>query len=490
MSAIFEPWDAPVPLESVDLPVFPVEALPSPFKEWCDQCAEAIQVPVDLPAMLNVGLVGSIGAKRFAVPLHNGHEEPLNVWPLVVLESGERKSSTFREAVAPLRSWEMARAESMRHPVAEYKSRCRALKAALKKAEEKAREPERKRLAQELADLEQRPVVPPRLIVDDVSPERLSDILAEQGGRILIASPEGGTFDLMSGRYSPNSMPNLDIYLKGYTGDDHVVDRVGREGKSVSRAHVSMALTTQPEVLRGLSARPSFRGRGVIGRFWYSMPKGRAGSQSANPTAIELSVNLERDSALCALLDLDIPKEPYALRLEGKAKKHHEGFHNVVQEMMQSGGRLEHMKDWGSRAAGGMARFAGILHLMEHAKNPRPWEVPISPDTALSAWTVMQEYIVPHAIAALDAMGRSKERHLAGEVVAWIKRHRKETFSRRDLHRHLGTKVEKASDWDAALDVLVEHGIVRELPREPGMGRPATASYEVNPAILGEGGQS
>ena len=81
-------------------------------------------------------------------------------------------------------------------------------------------------LARELADMN----VPasPKLVVDDCSPERLSSLLAEQGGRIAVMAPEGDVFDLMAGRYSPTGMPNFGVYLRGHAGDDLRVDRVGR----------------------------------------------------------------------------------------------------------------------------------------------------------------------------------------------------------------------------------------------------------------------
>ncbi len=282
----------------------------------------------DVPAMLDIGLIGAACAKRFEVRLPGGHTEPVNPWILVSLDSGERKSSTYRESIGVLREWEAAKVQEKRRAIAIYQSNLRVARKTLQRQEDAlARDGDDtagqevvRRQAEHLAVLEQSPVVAPRLIVDDITPEKLSDVLAEQGGRILIASPEGGTFDLISGRYSPNqSMPNLNTYLMGYTGDDNPVDRIGREAKSVPKPLISMALATQPEVLRGLAKRPGFRGRGIVGRFWYSIPKGLAGFRTAEAPPIPDTVRQERRIVLGTLLNGEAPSVPYTLELEPQA---------------------------------------------------------------------------------------------------------------------------------------------------------------------------
>jgi replicative DNA helicase len=492
-------WEKVIPLDHLEGPAFPVEALPAPFLEWSKECAEAIQVPVDLPAMLDLSLVGAAASKKFQIVLPNGHVETPNLWVLAVLESGERKSATFREAIGPLNVWRDAKAETMRHDIAEYWARLRACKKSLERSEDRYAKSggdwtspeaqEVKLLAREFSDLERCRVVEPRLAVDDISPEKLCDVLGDNGGRILIASPEGGTFDLMAGRYSPNATPNLDIYLKGYSGDDHLVDRVGREGRRVESPLISMALTAQPEVLRGLAKRPGFRGRGIIGRLWYSIPKSRSGYQKGNPDPIPTETRDRRALALQALLDIPTPEQPYKLVFEEKAAQHRDILHDKIQARMRPDGDLCHMRDWALRAVGGMVRLSGILHLMEHATDPRPWDVAISPATAFKARAVMEGYLVPHAQAAIAMMGANPNAALAESVVEWIQRHAKEEFTRADLHRDLRRQVEEPSDWDDPIQVLIEsnHVRLRIVERDPdhGPGRRPMPTFEVNPELRG-----
>lgn len=498
--SMFDDWDPLIPLDRQHGPTFIAESLPSPFREWAAQCSEAIQVPVDLPAMLDIGLVGAAGAKKFQVQLPNGHREPINPWILVVLPSGERKSATYREAISPVREWEAENIEAMKSAVWEYQTKVRTFEKAVGKAEDQLAKTignwaskeaqDVKDLSRELSNLRQSPIVMPRLIVDDITPEKLAVVLADQDGRILISSPEGGTFDIMAGRYSKDGAPNLDLYLKGYTGDDHIVDRINREAKQVRRPHISMALTTQPEILRGLEQRQGFRGRGVIARLWFSIPEGKAGFQKADAAPIEEAVRARRRARLRALLDIRIPVEPYDLTFAPKAADHLNCLHRDVQMKMRPEGELSHVKDWAQRAVGGMARLCGILHLMEHAEEPRLCETPISARTALRAWSIMETYLIPHALSAFGMMGKDSRVELAGDALGWIKRHKVDRFSRAELHKDLHRQVENPGDWDGPLQLLCDHSYIAAEETEPrnGPGRPPTSVYDVNPAVHQNGG--
>ena len=120
----------------------------------------------------------------------------------------------------------------------------------------------------------------PRWLVDDATPEALAGLLAAYG-RIALLSPEGDVFDQMAGRYNPTAGPNLGVYLKGHAGDLLKVDRRGRAPEYVERPCLTIGITVEPDVLRGLADRPGFRGRGLLARFLYSLPPSLVGHRQA-----------------------------------------------------------------------------------------------------------------------------------------------------------------------------------------------------------------
>ena len=88
----------------------------------------------------------------------------------------------------------------------------------LKLEQVKKSDPEREReLLEQIELLENMPeVFPFRLLIDDSTPEKLMDVMDEQGGRITVCSTEGGVFQAMNGRYDGGA--NFDVYLKGQRG--------------------------------------------------------------------------------------------------------------------------------------------------------------------------------------------------------------------------------------------------------------------------------
>lgn len=132
----------------------------------------------------------------------------------------------------------------------------------------KATEEEVRAKAAEISKYE--PIKPLRLFVDDVTSEKLTSVLAENKGCAAVVSAEGGIFDIISGLYSRNV--NIDVFLKGHSGDTIRVDRIGRASESIIHPALTMVLAVQPEVLNGLMSNNTFRGRGLTARFLYSMP--------------------------------------------------------------------------------------------------------------------------------------------------------------------------------------------------------------------------
>ena len=124
------------------------------------------------------------------------------------------------------------------------------------------------------------PVVP-RLLADDATPEATASLLADHGGRIAVVSSEGGVFDTIAGRYS--RAVNIDVYLKGHSGDTIRVDREGRPPQYIPRAALTVGLMIQPRVLESIAANRDFTGRGLLARFLYAQPVSRSAGAGPEP---------------------------------------------------------------------------------------------------------------------------------------------------------------------------------------------------------------
>ena len=125
---------------------------------------------------------------------------------------------------------------------------------------------------------------PLKLFVDDVTAEKLASVLAENHSKAAIVSAEGGIFDILNGIYTKNV--NIDVFLKGHSGDTIRVDRIGRTSESILHPTLTMLLAVQPEVLNGLMTNGTFRGRGLTARFLYAIPRSSLGDRDFSTTPI------------------------------------------------------------------------------------------------------------------------------------------------------------------------------------------------------------
>ena len=462
--------------------------------------ATATQTPVDLPAMLGLTVLATACAKRVKIQVKSGYTEPLNLFTVTALPPGNRKSAVFREMDLPLRDHERALASDARRAVAialnqrtiDEKALEQLRRAAAKRADEQsqAARDEAEALATKLATTPIPSV--PRLIVDDVTPERLATLMAENDGRIAVLSPEGGIFDLVGGRYSANRQANFDVILKGHAGDFLRVDRQGRSSPVILQdPALSIGLTVQPDVVAGLASVPGFRGRGLLGRFLYSLPRSRVGRREVDPPPVSSPVRDEYCEKVTALLRLvpavDSAGDPieHVLHLSDEARGHLTRFAAWLEPRLAGAGELAEVADWASKLVGAVARIAGLLHLADHAGDTSPWATPIPVATMARAEKVGR-YLIPHALAAFREMGCDKGVDDARRVLDWAIGRGKSTFSKKQCFDAIRGRFATVQKLEPALGRLVEHNYIRAhvASDQKRPGRPGSPVYTLNPMAL------
>ena len=488
-------WEPPIPLGAVGtLPAFPVEVLPGWLGDYVAAVATATQTPPDLAGMLALAVLATVAAGAVEVQPRPGWQEPLCLFVAVGMDAGARKSGVFTAMTRPLADFERQQAAAALPAITETATLRRiaeqaaaAAEAAASKApldQAEAKQAEAIARAAEAARLLVPPV--PRWLVDDATPEALAGLLASYG-RIALLSPEGDVFDQMAGRYNQTSGPNLGVYLKGHAGDLLKVDRRGRPPEYIQRPCLTIGLTVQPEVLRGLADRPGFRGRGLLARFLYSLPPSLVGRRQLGappvpePVADRYTLELQ---ALAASLTSSTGDAATVLTLDPQAGDLLLGFERDLEPRLAAGsGDLAHLAGWAAKLAGATCRLAGLLHLARHLRDG--WAQPIGADTFAGA-VRLAGYLVEHARAVFDLMGADPRIDDARWLLDWINRTDQVQFSRRDAHQAARGRFRKATDLEPALILLEEHGYLRRVDPEPsrdphGRGRPASPRFLVNP---------
>lgn len=486
-------WDTPIPLTGdLVVPEFPAALLPSPFREFVEQTAHALQTPLDLPGVLVLSVLSAATGGRLEVEARQGWREPMNTFTVVVLPPGERKSAAFSAATRPLFEVEKILIDRTQRDIVEATTRAETTRktASRKRVEASAVDEPRAREEQltgaiELALEADAIVVPavPRLIADDATPEAIANLLATQGGRIAVMSPEGDVFDIMAGRYSGSV--NIGVFLKGHAGDELRVDRRGTAPATVERPALTLGLAVQPDVLQAVYDRPGFRGRGLLARILWAIPTSRVGYRSIATTPVDEQVTERYETTTRAIVaTLADWTESAVVALTPDAGVLLVAFEERIEPALAASGRLGNLRDWGGKLAGAAVRLAGLLHVATYPSEA--WLRPIEAETMASAID-LADYFTSHALAAFDFMGADPVTNDARVLLRWIMDKGDERFTRRDAHRAHQARFAKATEMDPALDLLTDRYWIRVHdvgPRPQEGGRPSI-EYDVNPTALG-----
>jgi replicative DNA helicase len=414
----------------------------------------------------------------------------VNLFTVVALPPGSRKSSVFAAMTAPLLAAERALQENTAPHRARLDVEARAARAHAAElgriaensytSEHAAKAIADAGAAAEAAD-QLAVFAPPRLVADDVTPEAAASLLADHGGRLAVLSAEGGIFATLAGRYS--GAPNLEVFLKGHAGDHLLVDRKGRPTEYIAHPALTLGLAVQPEVLADIAAMPGFRGRGLLARILYALPASTVGRRRiGTPPPGEPVVDAYVANLRSLVLSLADWTDPAVIPLTPAANDAILHLEETIEPRLHpERGDLAPITDWAAKHVGATVRLAGLMHLGGNLRDG--WARPITPNT-IAAASQLGHYYLGHALAVFDLMGADPLIDHARHVLDWITRTGAAQFTRRDAFTALkSARFRKVTDLDPALDLLEQHGHIRrrEAPPRQGAGRPPAPAYDVHP---------
>lgn len=481
-------WPEVIPLSAYNVPAFPVDCLPDWLQRYVTELSTATQTPIDLSGMLSLTVIATAVAHKVEIMPHEGWREPVNIYTVTALPPASRKSAVFAECTLPLVEYEKglrnSKATEVRAAQNEYKALEQALQqaqTAKAKALATGKEIERDMIGELSERLESFEVpVMPRLVADDSTLESIASLLAEHQGRIAIMSAEGDLFDILAGRYSSGNIVNIGIVLKGHSGDFVRVDRIGRGSISVDSPALTIGLAVQPDVLKGLVQRPGFRGRGLLGRFLYSLPSSNIGHRLVSTRPLSDITRQRYCNKIESLLDLPLNGSVNILLMDDASKNKFIKFETWLEPELGEGGELASIADWAGKLAGAIARIAALLHMAVNAGDSRPWEQRINADTVKNAIQI-GKYLIEHAKAAFDIMGDNEDIEAAKTFLRWIDKTGTREFKKRDLFQSVKGSFPKVEMLDAGLSILIDYGYIREkASKKNKAGRPSMI-FEVNP---------
>ena len=482
-------WNDPIPFDDYSqLPEFPVEAIPGICGQMVQAIADSCQVDAGLPGSMMLAVLSTaIGASARIVL--NAHTEQGNLYLIPVIGSGNRKSEVNSQLGEPIYSYQRERQEALSPVIREAENKWRVLEKRLEKLQKKAADQdnplERNKIIQDCNSVmlemgsnsvPRRPVY----LVDDITPEALGQLMADNQERAAILSAEGGIFKIIAGLYH-NGQSNFDLFLKAHTGEDWSNNRIGREAKTMEAPALTLGLAVQPNVIEEIGKNPEFRDRGLSARFLYSWCTSRAGYRTLQTSPVPEITKMNYHNLIVSLMKIEGKHE---LKMSPDAQAVWNEFYSDVEVLLRPAGKLEHLVDWGSKLPGAVARISGLLHFA-HFADGFPGKQ-IQKKMVLSA-CLLGSYYLEHAKAVFGLMKDDPRIKMAKKILAYIKRDKPKIFKSRDLFNH--TNCQSMQEIQPGLNILIERGYIRELEKqttEKRVGRPEATIYEVNPKIFSD----
>ena len=481
-----------IPFDEYIIPEFPSECFPDWIKNYIDAVAENTQTPKDLASVIGLSVFAAALAGEVKIQGKIDWEEPLNLYTAVIMNPAERKSSVFTHMTKPLQEYEAETNLKLKSEIAVNRVEKEILENALKNLKTAASK--KNELIESVKDkaIELDSFVdikPLRILADDVSPEKVTGLLAENKGKMAIMSPEGGIFGIMAGRYSSNGSGNFDVFLKAHNGDTLRVDRVGRAPELVYNPALTMGLTIQPEVLKGVMGNTDFTGRGLSARFLFSFPKSKVGSRNIKSKTIpteyrdsyfrNVKTLLNTKQVQCDFLT-DEEDKIHILHLSKEATEKSFKFAEELEPRLIDD--LEYIKEWAGKLHGAVLRIAGILHCCTYI-GINYWDVDVSEETLNEAITIGYYFIEHYKIIA-GLMGLDPNIEKAKFILKYIKKNVLTEFTKRDIQRGNRTRFKNVESMEPALKILIENNYIIEnqtLVTYIGFGRKPVSKYRVNP---------
>jgi Protein of unknown function (DUF3987) len=417
---------------------YPLDALGSILGDAAKQLAYHVQVPEGIAAQSVLSAASLIAQAHINVQRGNIGIGPVSIFSLSVAESGDRKSTVDRLALAPIRFYENKRLLEMSDKEKRYKSeldswtiRRNNLIKAYSNGNAEMSEAKHAELTEKLIHLEQiKPIAPPRpnITFSEPTAEGIWKHYIEGDPSAGLFSDEGISFFEGHGMNDESRGRTIHMLSKLWDGDTITRTR-GAAGESgtLAQRRLSAHLMIQPVVAVKVLSDPLLQGQGFLARFLVCHEKSIAGSRLL--AGRDLTKGAQNDpligkywEKMTELLNIPVKTNPKTGELElavsilfGDAFDAWCALHDGIEDNLKASGRFADVKTFASKAAEHAARIAAVLAFVEGYEHPLVEHVQ-------RAGVLISYYLESMLVRTQEAQEDSDEL-LARDLIKWIKEH-------------------------------------------------------------------
>lgn len=422
---------------------FPVAALPTALREFVTEVAASVDADPAFAALPTLTVTGAAIGAAIAVSPKRGFKEYAALWTCTVADSGTGKSPSLK----PISNIAFAISKELK----------RAHAQALEKYAADLRAWEE----QEEADSEKKPVKPVRenFAVVDITIERLTEMAGSSPRGLVVVRDElagwFGSFCRYKGASGGSDVPNwLSLFDVGHisyhrrTGEPRDVE--------AENAFAAVCGGTQPDILRGILADPSFIASGLAARLMFAAPPKHCPRWSDAELSQETEQRFTEVLNTLRAFPFDPRSGPVVVGLDYAARERFKALNNEFAEAAEGmdGGPMAAVLPKAVRFA---LRLALVWHCVTEAAAGRDPGRGCIGDAAMAAGEELARWFVNEAervYATLAEQPTDRATRQLRELIA-----RKSGRMRpRDLQRSRNDKYPTVAAAELALDGLVSDG--------------------------------
>lgn len=445
---------------------FPMDALgPLKYAAWAIH--HRTQAPLAMCAQSALAAVTLAAQAQRDVILPGGGRKPLTAIFVSIAESGERKSSVDRIALAAVYQIEQEWRQQSEGERLAFMNAKTAWDSAREKVKRGKMDMAATRTALDAIGPEPKAPPHPMLLVADPTPEALTLHLAQGRPMAGVFTAEGG---LLIGGAAFNEearMRTAALLNTLWDGDPIRRLRVSTGEKFLPGRRCSAHVMLQPVVADTLFSDPMFEGIGLLARVFMVAPSSTAGTRLyREPDMGTDAVLSDYNNRLTHLLkrpfvtrhDMPDALDPPSMRLHPEAKALWIKFHDECERAIAPDGRLATIRPFGAKLAEHAGRLAAILTLYDDA------DAIEIPPIAIECAVVLVNYYANEMLRLHGGAVVSHELQTAQRLLNWWQALGVPILHLAAIYQFGPSELREAKAARAAVKILTESGWIERLP--------------------------
>lgn len=403
---------------------YPVEAL-GPLHGVVHAIHDKTQAPIAIAAQ-SVLSVAALATQDLADTETLHGTAPTSLFFLTIAESGERKSTCDRIAMAPVEEFEQELAQDRDDELIKHQNRRDAWEAERRKILGSGKGAKGKSRLEIEVDLnalgpEPKPPLFASIVSPDPTLEGLTKNLDGLRASLGLFTDEGGSFFGGHAMSSENRLKTVAGLSSFWDGKSVTRWRAGDGVKSYSGRRLSGHIQAQPVVAAEVLSDPVANGQGFLARFLTSQPESAIGTRTREQYDPQSDIEIKAfQKRIAELLRSALPLRegtrnelaPPILNLSAGARAILQSFSKEVELAQARGRELDATRPFASKAAEHAARLAAVLTLFSGV-------LEVSYQTMADATTLVSFYI-DETVRIADTAKVSREALLAEKLRVWL----------------------------------------------------------------------